>query len=86
MDNFTPYLQAAESALANYYSNNDFDQNIIELVADCMRQAVAVLPNRRYYYNLLEKASTYVSVDMDEHETTDFTCFLEDWLEEFNLV
>lgn len=86
MDNFTTYLQAAELALVNYLGTDDLNEATVELVADCMRQAVAALPNRSYYYNLLEKASTYVLTDMNEHELRDFTCELEDALEECGLL
>jgi hypothetical protein len=86
MDNYTTYSAAAEAALANYYQDDDIDQNIIELVADCMRQAIAALPNRTYYYNLLEKASTYVEVDMDDDTMQDFTDELEAQMENWGLL
>lgn len=86
MDNFTLYLSAAEDALANYYQDEDIDQNIIELVADCCRQAVAVLPNWTYFHNLLEKSASYVEADMDEDTMQDFTGELESQLENWGLL
>ena len=86
MDNYTTYYSAAEHALANYLGTDYLDQDIIELVADCMRQAIAALPNRTYYYNLLEKASTYVEVDMDDDTMQDFTDELEAQMENWGLL
>ena len=83
---YITYCAAAEDALANYYQDDDINQNIIELVADCMRQAVASLPNWTYFHNLLEKASTYVEVDMDEDTMQDFTGELETQLENWGLL
>ena len=74
---YITYCAAAEDALANYYQDDDINQDIIELVADCMRQAIAALPDWDYFQNLLEKASTYVEVDMDEGTMQDFTGELE---------
>ena len=85
-NNYTTYYDAAEHALANFLGTDDLDEAMIELVADCARQAVSVLPNWTYFHNLLEKASTYVQVDMGEHEMRDFTCELEDQLEEYGLL
>jgi hypothetical protein len=80
------YLEAAEHALANYLGTDDLDEAIIELVADCARQAVAALPDWTYFQNLLEKASTYVQVDMGELEMQDFTGELEEQLEDYGLL
>jgi hypothetical protein len=86
MDNYTTYYDAAEHALANYLGTDDLDQDMIELVGDCARQAVAALPNWTYFQNLLEKASTYVQVDLDEGEMQEFTGELEEQLEAYGLL
>jgi hypothetical protein len=86
MDNYTTYYAAAEAALANYYQDDEIDQNIIELVADCMRQAIAALPNRSYFTNLLEKSASYVRCDMDELEMADYVGELEEQLEAYGLL
>jgi hypothetical protein len=84
--NYETLLQAVEHALANYLGTDDLNEATIELVADCARQAVAALPNWTYFQNLLEKASTYVQVDMDEDEMQDFTGELETQLEDYGLL
>jgi len=86
MTDFATYLEAAEHAIANYTGEDDLDEATIELVADCCRQAVAVLPNWNYFHSLLEKASTYVLVDMDEDELEQFTAELEEQLEDYGIV
>ena len=80
------YYDAAEHALANFLGTDDLDQGMIELVGDCARQAVAALPDWTHFGNLLEKASTYVQVDMDEDEMDDFTGELEAQLENYKLL
>lgn len=86
MDNFTTYLNAAEDALANYLGTDDLNDATVELVADCMRQAVAVIPNWSYFQALLEKSSTYVQADLDELEMADYVGELETQLEEYGLL
>lgn len=86
MSDFTVYLAAAEAALANYLGTDDLDEGVVEMVADCMHQAVAALPNWRYSTSLLEKASTYVQSDLDELELNDFVAECELQLEEFGLM
>lgn len=86
MDNFTTYYDAAEETLANFLGTDDLDTAMVELVADCARQAIAALPNWTYFQNLLEKASTYVQVDMDADKMQDFTGELEEQLEEYGLL
>lgn len=83
---FATYLDATSDALANYLGTDDLNEATIELVADCCRQAVAALPNWTYFQDLLEKASTYVQVDMDELEMQDFTGELESQLEDYNII
>lgn len=86
MDNFTTYLNAAEHALANYLGTDELNDATVELVADCMRQAVSVLPNWSYFTNLLEKSSTYVQADLDELEMADYVGELETQMEEYGLL
>jgi hypothetical protein len=86
MDNYTTYYSAAEHALANYLGTDYLDQDIIELVADCMRQAIAALPNWTYFTNLLEKSASYVRCDMNELEMADYVGELETQLENYGLL
>ena len=80
------YLAAAENALANYLGTDDLEEDTVELVADCMRQAVAVLPNWNYFTNLLEKSSTYVQCDLDEEELADYVGELESQMEDYGVL
>lgn len=86
MSDFSTYLEVAENTLANYLGTDDLDEAMIELVADCCRQAVAVLPNWTYFNDLLEKSSTYVQADLDELELADYVGELEDQLGDYGLV
>jgi hypothetical protein len=86
MDNYTTYYDAAEHALANFLGTDDLDQEVINLVADCARQAIAVLPNWSYFTNLLEKSSSYVQTDLDEGELRDYVGELEEQLEAYGLL
>lgn len=86
MDNYTTYYDAAEHALANFLGTDDLDQDMIELVGDCARQAVAALPNWSYFTNLLEKSSSYVQTDLDEDELRDYVGELEEQLEAYGLL
>ena len=86
MENYATYYNATEHALANFLGTDDIDQDIINLVADCARQAVAALPNWSYFTNLLEKSSTYVQCDLNELEMADYVGELEVQLEEYGLL
>ena len=86
MDNYTTYYDAAEHALANFLGTDDLDQDMIELVADCARQAIAALPDWSYFTNLLEKSSSYVQTDLDEGELRDYVGELEEQLEAYGLL
>jgi hypothetical protein len=86
MDNYTTYYDATEHALANFLGTDDLDQEVINLVADCARQAVAALPDWTYFTNLLEKSSTYVQTDLDEGEMRDYVGELEEQLEAYGLL
>jgi hypothetical protein len=86
MDNFTTYYDAAESALANYFGIDDINEDTVNLVADCARQAVAALPDWNYFQSLLEKSSSYVQTDMTEDELAGYVGELEEQLEEYGLV
>ena len=80
------YFDCAENALANYLGTDDLDQNMVELVTDCMRSAVEALPNWSYFTNILEKSSSYVQCDLDEDDLLQYTACLEDMMEEFGLL
>jgi hypothetical protein len=86
VDNYTTYLEAAEHALANFLGTDDLDEDMINLVADCARQAVAVLPNWTYFNDLLEKSSSYVQTDLDECELVDYVGELETQLGDYGLI
>ncbi len=86
MDNYTTYYDAAEHALANFLGTDDLDQEAINLVADCARQAIAVLPDWSYFTNLLEKSSSYVQTDLNEGELRDYVGELEEQLEAYGLL
>ena len=86
MENYSTYYNATEHALANFLGTDDIDQDIINLVADCARSAVAALPNWSYFTNLLEKSSTYVQCDLSELEMADYVGELETQLEEYGLL
>ena len=86
MENENDFYNAAEHALANFLGTDDLDQDMIELVGDCCYQAVQQLPNATYFENLLEKASTYVQVDLDEDTMQDFVAELEHQLEAYELL
>lgn len=86
MENENNFYNAAEHALANFLGTDDLDQDVIELVGDCMYQAVQVLPNWTYFNNLLEKASTYVQADMDEDTMQDFVAELEEQMEYYGCL
>jgi len=86
MDNYTTYYDVAEHSLANFLGTDDLDQDMIELVGDCARQAVAALPNWSYFTNLLEKSASYVRCDMDELEMQDYVGELEEQLEAYGLL
>ncbi len=79
-------LEAVEHALANFLGTDDLDQNVIELVSGCTYQALNALPDWTYFGNLLEKASTYVRVDMDELEMQDFVGEIEEQLEDYGIL
>lgn len=80
------FYDAAEHALANFLGSDEIDQDTVELVGDCCYEAVQQLPNRTYFTNLLEKASTYVRADMGEDELDDFVNELELQLEAYEIL
>jgi hypothetical protein len=86
MDNYTTFYNAAEHALANFLGTDDFEQDTVNLVADCCQQAVEVLPDWDYFNDLLEKSSTYVQTDMDELQMADYVGELEAQLGDYGLL
>jgi hypothetical protein len=80
------FYNAAEHALANFLGSDDLNQDMIELVGDCMYEACQAIPNWRYFNDILEKASTYVRADMNDLELQDFVGELEEQLEAYGLL
>ena len=80
------FYSAAEHALANFLGTDDLDQDIVELVGDCMFEAVQALPNDARFAALLEKSSTYVQADMDEDTLADYVGELEEQMEAYDLL
>jgi hypothetical protein len=77
MENYTGYYNAAEDALANFLGDDDINQDMINLVANCCVDAVAALPDESYFESLLEKSSTYVYADMSVWELQNYVNELE---------
>jgi len=83
---YTEFYACAEHALANFLGTDDLDQDMIELVGDCLFEAVAALPDATYFENLLEKSSSYVLVDMNPDTLAYYVAVLEHHMEEYDLI
>jgi hypothetical protein len=81
------YTQACEHAIANFTGDDEIDPDVIELVADLAMQAIKEAEEGHYAHALMlaEKASTFVQVDLDELEMTDWIGELDTQLEEYGL-
>ncbi len=81
------YTQATEHAIANFTGDDEIDPDVVELVADLGRQAIQLADEGKYAQALMlvEKASTFVQVDLDELEMTDWIGELDTQLEEYGL-
>jgi hypothetical protein len=86
MSDFTKYFLAAEDALTNFLGDDDINQDMINLVANCCVDAVAALPNESYFESLLEKSSTYVQTDLNESEMQNYVDELETQLVTYGLL
>jgi hypothetical protein len=86
MENYPKYFFAAEDALANFLGDDDINQDMINLVANCCVDAVAALPNESYFESLLEKSSTYVQTDLNESEMQNYVDELETQLVTYGLL
>jgi hypothetical protein len=86
MSDYTKYFFAAEDALANFLGDDDIDQDMINLVANCCVDAVAAMPDESYFESLLEKSSTYVYADMSVWELQNYVNELETQLVTYGLV
>jgi hypothetical protein len=84
MANFE-YYNAAEHALANYLGT-DADQDMVELVGDCIYEAVQALPNQAHFNGILEKSSTYVYADMSPDELEIYVSELLDQIDAYELL
>ncbi len=87
MTNLTDLYAAVEHAIANFSGEEEIDPDVVELVADLAKQAVdeATVGNYSYARDLVEKASTYVLTDLDELETNDWVCEVDNQLEEYGV-
>jgi hypothetical protein len=79
------YYNAAEHALANYLGT-DPDQDMVEMVGDCIYQAVQALPNQAHFNGILEKSSTYVQADMGLDELENYVSELLDQIDAYELL
>jgi hypothetical protein len=84
---FQTYLDACEHAIANFTGSDDIDSDVVQLVADLARQAVAQAEQGNYSYaeSLIEKASTYVQTDLDEQELVDWLGEMDTQLDEYGI-
>ena len=86
MENYTGYYNAAEDALTNFLGDDDINQDMINLVANCCVDAVAALPNESYFESLLEKSASYVQCDLNELEMQSYVDELETQLVTYGLL
>jgi len=81
---------AVEHSLGNFLGTDDFDQEIIELVAmriDEHLQKMADNPVLNGYFDdMLASTSTFVQSDMDEDTLNDYVGELVEQLEEYGVV
>ena len=77
---------ATEHALENFLDSSDLDPNLVETVAECVLQAIQVLPDLTYFSSILEKSSTYVQCDLNVDELKRYTALLEDYMDEYGLL
>ena len=84
---YQTYLDACEHAIANFTGSDDIDPDTVELVAELAVQAMrAALQNQfTYAESLIEKASTYVQVDLDEEELVDWVGEVDTQLNEYGI-
>jgi hypothetical protein len=84
---FDTYLQATEHAIANFTGDDDIDPDVVELVADLGQQAIKLADEGKYAQALMlvEKASTFVQVDLNELEMTDWIDELDTRYEEYGI-
>ena len=86
MSDYAKYFFAAEDALTNFLGDDDINQDMINLVANCCVDAVAALPNESYFESLLEKSSSYVYADMSVWELQNYVNELETQLVTYGLL
>jgi hypothetical protein len=90
MADFKLICSATEHALANFYGSDDFDQDIIELVAMRIDEHVSKMEDNPvlngYFDDVLASTSTFVQADMDEEELNSYVAELVDQLEEYGVV
>ena len=84
---FDTYLQATEHAIANFTGDDDIDPDVIELVAGLGRQAIELADEGKFAQALMlvEKASTFVQVDLDELEMADWIGELDNQFEDYGI-
>ena len=81
---------AVEHSLGNFLGTDDFDQEIIELVAMRIDEHLQkMLDNpvlNGYFDDVLASTSTFVQADMSEDELDSYVAELVDQLEEYGVV
>ncbi len=90
MAHFGLICAATEHALANFYGSDDFDQDIIELVAMRIDEHLPKMVDNPvlngYFDDVLASTSTFVQADMSEDELDSYVAELVDQLEEYGVV
>jgi hypothetical protein len=90
MTHFGLICAATEHALANFYGSDDFDQDIVELVAMRIDEHVSKMGDNPvlngYFDDILASTSTFVQADMSEDELNSYVTELVDQLEEYGVV
>ena len=90
LTDYRTLCSAVEHALANFYGSDDFDQDIIELVAMRIDEHVSKMGDNPvlngYFDDILASTSTFVQADMSEDELNSYVTELVDQLEEYGVV
>ena len=81
------YLKASEHAIANFTGDDDIDPDVVELVAGLGRQAIELADQGKCAQALMlvEKASTFVQVDLDDLQMTDWIGELDTQFEDYGI-
>jgi hypothetical protein len=81
---------AVEHALANFLGTDDFDTDIVDLVAMRIDEHLQKITESAawagYFDDILASTSTFVQADMDEDTLNDYVGELVEQLEEYGVV